>query len=729
MIEVNFKKVIMENFCCYKDRMEYPFKNDIISLITGPNGIGKSTIFSAVPYTLYGITPTGLKGDDVVNNEVGKNCYTSLEFSINKDEYICDRYCKNSKLGNTAILTKNGTIIKKGHTEVVAEIERILMPQKLFFNTLLFGQKVKTFFTDLTDSEQKDIFRKVLLLDDYLLYYDESSKELKENKELLEKNLNNINIVISLKDSLADQIIQLEESKKSFYLDKKIEINSLKHEKSKVQNDIDENKKVLLSFGNSDLDSIYTRLSDHLSDLKNQSQNEKTNLSNIINQTESKKTEKENNASSKFELKKSNLNSEKDSKISQEKLNFKNDSKDLLIKLSSLNNNLENIKKDFQSKGKDYSKLNEDIEELKKNLSSGSIICPTCMQEVGKDNIIHFQNELKQKIEDFNSLKIVLEGLKNEGNILKDIIKLNEEKVELIEHSSSLKIEKLKKEYDDEIEELENDFKEYLSIIIENHNKEIKKINEENKDKIESLSKTISKVETEKDEIFKKIKDKNVILEKLRTLDSSLNNYKNLIESKENEKFDESVIEKNKLKFTELHSKYELLKNESEELTELINVYEFWKIGYSMSGIPSMLIDEAIPFMNEQIRFYLDQIGSRYIVAFDTLNKNKSGEFKDKIAVNIFDTVTKANMRKQLSGGQTRIVDIATILTLRDLQSNIQDMKSNIIILDEIFDSLDPKNIEYVSNILRQMINGNSINIISHTQIEQLEADEVLRFL
>jgi len=729
VIEVNFKKVIMENFCCYKDRMEYPFKNDIISLITGPNGIGKSTIFSAVPYTLYGITPTGLKGDDVVNNEVGKNCYTSLEFSINKDEYICDRYCKNSKLGNTAILTKNGTIIKKGHTEVVAEIERILMPQKLFFNTLLFGQKVKTFFTDLTDSEQKDIFRKVLLLDDYLLYYDESSKELKENKELLEKNLNNINIVISLKDSLADQIIQLEESKKSFYLDKKIEINSLKHEKSKVQNDIDENKKVLLSFGNSDLDSIYTRLSDHLSDLKNQSQNEKTNLSNIINQTESKKTEKENNASSKFELKKSNLNSEKDSKISQEKLNFKNDSKDLLIKLSSLNNNLENIKKDFQSKGKDYSKLNEDIEELKKNLSSGSIICPTCMQEVGKDNIIHFQNELKQKIEDFNSLKIVLEGLKNEGNILKDIIKLNEEKVELIEHSSSLKIEKLKKEYDDEIEELENDFKEYLSIIIENHNKEIKKINEENKDKIESLSKTISKVETEKDEIFKKIKDKNVILEKLRTLDSSLNNYKNLIESKENEKFDESVIEKNKLKFTELHSKYELLKNESEELTELINVYEFWKIGYSMSGIPSMLIDEAIPFMNEQIRFYLDQIGSRYIVAFDTLNKNKSGEFKDKIAVNIFDTVTKANMRKQLSGGQTRIVDIATILTLRDLQSNIQDMKSNIIILDEIFDSLDPKNIEYVSNILRQMINGNSINIISHTQIEQLEADEVLRFL
>ena len=45
-----------------------------------------------------------------------------------------------------------------------------------------------------------------------------------------------------------------------------------------------------------------------------------------------------------------------------------------------------------------------------------------------------------------------------------------------------------------------------------------------------------------------------------------------------------------------------------------------------MSGIPSMLIDEAIPFMNEHIGYYLDQIGSRYIVSFDTLNKNKGGE-------------------------------------------------------------------------------------------------------
>jgi DNA repair exonuclease SbcCD ATPase subunit len=146
-----------------------------------------------------------------------------------------------------------------------------------------------------------------------------------------------------------------------------------------------------------------------------------------------------------------------------------------------------------------------------------------------------------------------------------------------------------------------------------------------------------------------------------------------------------------------------------------------------MSGIPSMLIDEAIPFMNRRIMEYLDAIGGRYIVSFDTLGEIKSGEVRDKITIRVLDTVTKANMRKQLSGGQTRIVDIATILTLSDLQNIIQDTKTNIILLDEIFDSLDDKNIAYVSNLLRSLAKGRSTNIISHRAIDQIDCDEQLQ--
>jgi len=164
LIKVRFSKVGMENFCCYIDPMEIEIKDNDLTVIVGPNGIGKSTMFNAIPFTAYGETSSKLKGDDVVNNKIGKNCHTWLELYIDDEFYRIDRYVKHSKFGTTVHLKKgkgNNEIIKKGQKEVKPEVERILMPQKLFFNTKLFGQKVNSFFTDLEDSKQKEIFRKI----------------------------------------------------------------------------------------------------------------------------------------------------------------------------------------------------------------------------------------------------------------------------------------------------------------------------------------------------------------------------------------------------------------------------------------------------------------------------------------------------------------------------------------------------------------------------------------
>ncbi len=110
------------------------------------------------------------------------------------------------------------------------------------------------------------------------------------------------------------------------------------------------------------------------------------------------------------------------------------------------------------------------------------------------------------------------------------------------------------------------------------------------------------------------------------------------------------------------------------------------------------------------------------------MDETKAGDFRDKISVRVVDTHTQANSRVQLSGGQTRIVDIATILTLGDLQSNINDVAFNILLFDEIFDALDDENIGYVSKILNKLKTDRSIYIISHQHQDQLEPDELLAF-
>jgi DNA repair exonuclease SbcCD ATPase subunit len=215
--------------------MELPFENNKVVLVTGPNGSGKSTMFDAIPYALYGVGSKGLRGDDVVNDEVGKNCHVWLPFDIDEDKYRVDRYCKDSKHGNSVLLTKNGQIIKKGHTEVVPEIERILVPQKLFMNTLLFSQKVKTFFTDLTDAEQKDIFRKVLQLDDFVLWYNETNEVLKKLGDKVTDLHNKYDIQCKLLEQTKESVDKMLVEKVKFYKDKEEQLSLLSEKIQKLE--------------------------------------------------------------------------------------------------------------------------------------------------------------------------------------------------------------------------------------------------------------------------------------------------------------------------------------------------------------------------------------------------------------------------------------------------------------------------------------------------------------
>jgi len=123
MRNIQFQEVSMKNFGPYINPMTLSFPDNKLILMTGPNGIGKTMALDAIPFTLYGSTSKGARGDDVVNNRVEKNCKTWVKFKVNDNQYIITRYHKYTKLGNTVILNRNGEDIKKGHREVLPEIE------------------------------------------------------------------------------------------------------------------------------------------------------------------------------------------------------------------------------------------------------------------------------------------------------------------------------------------------------------------------------------------------------------------------------------------------------------------------------------------------------------------------------------------------------------------------------------------------------------------------------
>ena len=727
MRNIEFTGAGAENFCNYIDPIILPIKSNTLTLITGPNGVGKTTMFDILPYTFYNSTSKELTGDDAVNDTIGKDCHTWVEWSENGDLYRADRYCKHKKFGNTALLSKNGENIKRGHTEFVKEIEKLLLPQKLFMNTIFFSQKVKQFFTDLPDSKQKEIFRMILQLEEFTLYYDESSKILKNLNIIYEKLKTKVEVTKSLITETEKQFQTVVKQKEEFYVNRQLILDDLSTKLRNLDCEYINLEKELKKIDAGIEDKI-TQIQVEIGNNRNQKISFDQDKDNQIKEMESKLKLKQSEFSNiaiqqKVELV-SDANEKKQSLASEtEKLNK------LKLEKNTVNSTLENGRKDCLRSDSEISKLSKEIQTIKISLSKDETICELCQQVVGKDSIIHLKDHLNKKekeLTDVNNERAIISN--GYQKLYTKVTSLDEEISELeADISSKLRnIDEYLKFKSNEIEEkLKNAFGKLTSKITECNNM----IERSYTQNTYAVSQKLSELQIDLKNNQSILEEKKEKIEKFDRIKLAIVSIESQITSKENEKFDEEIL-------TSLsHRNNELLKDLKEteksinEQLCVMEMVEFWKTGFSPSGIPNILIDESIPFMNSKVSEYLEKIsGGRYLVSFDTMRETKSGEFRDKISVNVLDTATKANMRKKLSGGQTRVVDIATILTLSDLQCLVQDVKFNIILFDEIFDALDDENIGYVSKILRYLARDKSIFIISHRHVDQIEADETLSF-
>lgn len=720
----------MENFGPYKDPLEYEINQKTLTLITGPNGVGKTMSLDAIPYTLYGMTSKGARGDDVVNNEIEKNCHTWVEFEIDGQDFRLDRYHKYTKLGNTVILKRGDEVINKGHMEVVPVIESMILPRKLFMNTMMFGQKVKDFFTDLTDSEKKDIFRMVLQLEKYIDY----QKNMKESLETISKMRQELSRNVEVKQArindLEEQHAEQLEKEKRFYQEKEEKIKQIQSSiqtserlKRQWESKIKEIEQEIDSY---DLEQILNEDRKIRSDLQNIDQRWKT----VEDENEKKKESKKQELNAQANEAWKNITEEYTeilSKIHEEIAEEEKLVREFETELAAIRSSVASKKSSKESQQKIYE---NEIKRLEKVLNSESKICPTCGQSIGGGYAQSVLNQKKSYHEEIKKLEDEFEKYAEEMSSDYDFIL-----TENGDHKSELeklneKHEKIKREEQEKKELNQEKLKELLEKVDE--------ISEKNKAEIEKNK------DAEKVELEKALNDLKPMLDEVEKLQTEMDKIKNdtlqsivvnimtlnrQLEEVQESEFDKVEIEKIEARIYILKEEISKIAIDEEKFISMEKIASFWKDGFSAAGIPSMLIDEAIPFMNETVEKYLDQISNgRYIVSFDTLAETKSGEFRDKISVRFLDTKTKASQRVQLSGGQTRLVDIATILTLGDLQSEMHNTRFNILLFDEIFDSLDDDNISYVSRVLRKLADDKAIFIISHRHVDHLEADQVYNF-
>lgn len=183
MILTNLK---LENFKKYTN-FEIAFESGLIGII-GKNGAGKSTIFEAILFALYGELKS--KGDkEVVRNSNASSkdaVIVELDFEFDTIEYKVIREFRGKTLSANAKLYKNTELITTGAKEVTTSIINLTkMSKDAFVHTLFASQKELTSLSNSKPEDRKKMIRKLLGLEKI----DFVEKELIEKSRELKREI------------------------------------------------------------------------------------------------------------------------------------------------------------------------------------------------------------------------------------------------------------------------------------------------------------------------------------------------------------------------------------------------------------------------------------------------------------------------------------------------------------------------------------------------------------
>ena len=163
------------------------------------------------------------------------------------------------------------------------------------------------------------------------------------------------------------------------------------------------------------------------------------------------------------------------------------------------------------------------------------------------------------------------------------------------------------------------------------------------------------------------------------------------------------------------------LKNTIDELAvqrEDINHHDF---AYSLlrdDGVKTKIIKKYLPFINQQVNRYL-QLMDFYI------NFTLDEEFKETVKSPIHEDFSYSSF----SEGEKMRIDLALLFTWREVARVKNSVNTNLLILDEIFDSsLDGFGTDEFLKIIRYIIKGANIFVISHKSDLNDKFENVIQF-
>lgn len=206
-------------------------------------------------------------------------------------------------------------------------------------------------------------------------------------------------------------------------------------------------------------------------------------------------------------------------------------------------------------------------------------------------------------------------------------------------------------------------------------------------------------------DIIKHIGGHNNEIVKHNSTISAINKYINKIQSEVEELANrKDNLEEENAKLKELREELAKLIIKQEELSSEKQYYEFAGSLLKDTGIKTKIIRQYLPIMNKLI--------NKYLTAMDFfVNFNINENFEETIKSRHRDEFGYANF----SEGEKMRIDLALLFTWRQIAKLKNSTNTNLLILDEVFDSsLDGVGTEEFLKLIHEMGSDTNIFVISH---------------